>query len=360
MQTRVLFVTRKFPPAVGGMETLAAHTARGLAHLTREPIVIRLGRSQKNLWWFLPYAALRTAVSLQRRAVTHVVCGDAVTYLALRPVLRPRRARYVVMVMGLDLTFPNAIYQRLLRRWLPRADRVVAISDATADAARRAGVPPDRVHVVRLGVESPDAGPEQRAAARARICRRLGLDPSTFILLTLGRLIRRKGVRWFVDAVLPQLPSNSVYLVAGGGPEHETIAEAALAAGTADRVRLLGRVDDTLRDDLLTGADVFVMPNVPVDGDMEGFGLVAIEAALRGTPVVASRLEGIRDAVSDGVTGFLCDPLDAAGYIERLTECARDRARLTDAGARFQSAARATYGLDAFVVNLRSALGLTA
>src|SRR5688572_11600966 len=110
MQTRVLFVTRKYPPAVGGMETLAAHTAGGLARLTRQPIVIRLGRSQKNLWWFLPYAALRTAVSLQRRAVTHVVCGDAVTYLALRPVLRPRRARSVVMVMGLDLTFPNPIY----------------------------------------------------------------------------------------------------------------------------------------------------------------------------------------------------------------------------------------------------------
>jgi glycosyltransferase involved in cell wall biosynthesis len=340
------------------METLAAGVYRGLEQATARPMLIHLGRSQRNLWWFLPYAAARTAALRRRRDITHVICGDAITYMAMRPALRGNDPRTYVMVMGLDLTFPNTAYQRVLHRSLPHAYRVVAISDASRDAAIRAGVAPDRIRVLRPGVEAPERTPEERIAARERLCHRLRLDPSAFIALTLGRLIRRKGVRWFAETVLPELPVDVVYLVAGDGPERDAIAEAAAGAGVAHRVRLLGGVDDGTREELLTGADLLVMPNVPVSGDMEGFGLVAVEAALRGTPVLASRLEGIRDAVRDDVTGFLCEPLDVSDYVDRITAFVKDRPRLIDSAARFQVAARASYGFDVMVREMRSSFEL--
>jgi glycosyltransferase involved in cell wall biosynthesis len=151
-----------------------------------------------------------------------------------------------------------------------------------------------------------------------------------------------------------------VYLVAGTGPDLEEVARAAASAGVSERVGLLGRVDESFREDLLAGVDLFAVPNVPVPGDMEGFGLVAIEAAMRGTPVLASRLEGLRDAVTDGVTGFTCEPEDAACYIERITALAKNRQELEASAVRFQSAAREMYGVDTMIRNMPAAFDLDA
>ena len=122
------------------------------------------------------------------------------------------------------------------------------------------------------------------------------------------------GGAWFVAEVLPRLAADVAYVIVGEGPEREAILSAAAAAGVADRVRLTGRLDDCDLAAAYAAADLFVMPNVPVPGDMEGFGLVALEAASAGLPVVASRLEGISEAVRDGRNGTLVLPLDAAGH----------------------------------------------
>jgi glycosyltransferase involved in cell wall biosynthesis len=140
-----------------------------------------------------------------------------------------------------------------------------------------------------------------------------------------------------VDAVLPRLPSTVEYLVAGAGPDHDEIQRAAVRRGVRERVHLLGAVDDDLREVVMLGADVFVQSNVPVPGDMEGFGLVAIEAAVRGTPVVASGIEGIRDAVVDGQTGILVAPGDAEAWtaaLEHLLGDSSERRALGDAARR--------------------------
>jgi phosphatidylinositol alpha-1,6-mannosyltransferase len=119
--------------------------------------------------------------------------------------------------------------------------------------------------------------------------------------------------------VLPLLPNDVVYVVAGEGPEREAIEAAARRASADERVVLTGRVSEEEVRGLYRRADVFVMPNVPVAGDVEGFGLVALEAAVEGLPVVASRLEGIPDAVRDGLNGTLVEPLDPRAFAERLT-----------------------------------------
>jgi len=83
-----------------------------------------------------------------------------------------------------------------------------------------------------------------------------------------------------------------------------------------------------------------------VPGDMEGFGLVTVEAAMRGTPVVAAGLEGILDAVVDGKTGTLLPPGDADAWVARLTEMLADRAGLAEAGRRASTESRARYSED--------------
>jgi glycosyltransferase involved in cell wall biosynthesis len=117
-------------------------------------------------------------------------------------------------------------------------------------------------------------------------------------------------------------------------------------------------VDDEDRELLLKGADLFVQPNIPVSGDIEGFGLVTVEAAMRGLPVVASELEGIAEAVVDGVTGLLLPPADTEAWIAALTDLVADRARLAGLGGTYQHAARQRYSERAMGEELVELLGI--
>jgi len=262
--------------------------------------------------------------------------------------------------MGLDLTYRNRLYRAVVHRVLCRAPRVLAISAATAEAARSFGIPAERVGVVRLGVTSPEVTEEDQRAAAKELRQRYDLPNEAVVLLTLGRLVPRKGARWFVAHVLADLPAHAIYILAGDGPEREGIQAAAASAGVTDRVRLLGRVDDEEREILLRGADVFVQPNVPVPGDMEGFGLVAVEAAMRGTATIASGIEGLRDAVVDGETGILLPAADSAAWVARLREMCADLDELARTGTRFQQRARELYGEDEMARQLMAELSRLA
>ena len=81
---------------------------------------------------------------------------------------------------------------------------------------------------------------------------------------------------------------------------------------------LFGEISNKFRNVLYNAADMFIMPNITVPGDMEGFGIVALEAGSCGLPVIAADIEGIRDAVIDGKTGFLIEEEDAEGFLERI------------------------------------------
>jgi glycosyltransferase involved in cell wall biosynthesis len=156
------------------------------------------------------------------------------------------------------------------------------------------------------------------------------------VLLTVGRLVERKGVCWFIDKVLPELGSSYVYLVAGDGPERGRAQRIVEQRGLREQVHLLGKVTDRDLEALYRTADVFVMPNVPVPGTMEGFGLVALEAASAGVPVVASDLEGIRDAVVDGETGVLVESGNVAAFVDAIKRAqAMPREQVASATAAF-------------------------
>jgi phosphatidylinositol alpha-1,6-mannosyltransferase len=340
------------------METLAEGVWRSLVAVDPQARLVALGRSNRNLLWWLPWALLRSAALLRRRQVGLVLTGDALTYAVLAPLLRVFRVPNATMVMGLDLTYESRLYRAIVHRALRKAPSVIAISAATAERAVEFGVSRDRVSVLRLGVQAPVVTAADRRAARAAVHARLGLEPDAIVLLTIGRLVRRKGAQWFVANVVPGLPASVHYVVAGDGADADVVRQRVADGGLQARVHVLGSVDDEVREELMRGADIVVQPNIRVPGDMEGFGLVTIEAAMRGAPVVASDLEGIKDAVVDGVTGVLVPPEDAGQWVATLTRLLADPEELEAMAARFQQATIDRYGEAAMAAGLQEILQL--
>jgi phosphatidylinositol alpha-1,6-mannosyltransferase len=355
---RVLFLTRRFPPTAGGMQTLAADVDAALRARGSVELVALRRASLAHLAWFLPWAMLRTAISLIRGNVECVVCGDAIVWVAVSSVARLARVRSSVMALGLDLTHPNPLYQRLVRRTLPRADRVVAISKATEALAAALGVDPSRIAVVHPGVRVPEVTVADRTARREELLHKFGLDPDALILVSLGRLVRRKGVAWFVEHVVPALPDNVIYLIAGEGPMHAEIEAAAARLASPEKVRILGPVEDEERERLLTGCDISVMPIVVVPGDIEGFGLVAVESACRGAVVIASAIQGLLEALTDGVTGILVDAERADGFVSAISRLGSDRAELGRLSSEYQRNAVERNAVERMARDLPGALGL--
>ncbi len=338
--TRPVYITRRFPPSVGGQETLAATVWRTLSSAAPDSVLVAHTRAGRGFLTWLPRALTRMTWLIAFRRVDLVLTGDAVMQVTAWPLLRLLRSPSASMVHGLDLTYRNRAYQAIVPRALRHASVVIANSAATAGVLRELGVDPARIRVVHPAIEAPDVDPPRRARARSQLNLQLELATGDVVLLTLGRLVRRKGVVWFVTNVLPRLPDNTTYVVAGTGEEESRVRAAVGELGLEKRVRLLGGVSDELREVLLLGADLFVQPNIPVRDDMEGFGLVAVEAATRGLFVIASELEGLAEAVVDGRTGLLLPPGDATAWVEALVRLTNDRAALARMGREAQEMAR--------------------
>lgn len=319
---RLWFVTRKYPPAIGGMEEMSYQAARQLAR-RRHTTVLSWGHSQVWLPLFVTYAAVRLLAGLLSRRVSILLLGDPVLAILARLAAR-FGVRVLCFVHGLDVTWPSAAYQTYLGAFFwGRMDAYVCNSHATAERVRAHGVPGDCVFVVPVGVE-------RRDGARAEMVEG---DP---LLLFIGRLIPRKGAAWFVRDVLPGMthafPTLRL-LIVGEGPERAAVESAARENGVSDRVAYAGAVDEQAKWSLLARCDAVIVPNVPIPGDFEGFGIVAIEAGAAGKPVFAADLEGLRDAVTDGVNGWRLPPRDAAAWQRALGLRLADRHLLEARGA---------------------------
>jgi phosphatidyl-myo-inositol dimannoside synthase len=356
---RVLFITRRFPPTVGGMETLAADVDTALRARGNVELVALRTASLRHLAWFLPWAVVRTALALMLGRIERIVCGDAIVWAPVSVVARLAGAKSSVMVLGLDLTYPNPVYQRLVHWSLPRADRVVAISSVTESAAAGHGVERSRLTVVHPGVRAPVVTAADRARRRDELLQEFALDSESLILVSLGRLVRRKGVAWFVEHVTPKLPDNAVHLIAGEGPMRAEIDARVARLASPERVRILGPVDDDERERLLTGCDISVMPNITVAGDIEGFGLVAVESACRGAVVIASALQGLLEALTDGVTGILVEAEQPEGFVSAISRLESDRTELGRLSSVFQNNARERNSVERMMRDLPAALGLS-
>jgi phosphatidylinositol alpha-1,6-mannosyltransferase len=202
---------------------------------------------------------------------------------------------------------------------------VIVNSRFTAAAAIRHGAAPDLVRVVHPVV---DASRFDCRRSGLEIRKRYRLDGRQ-VLLTVGRLVPRKGH----DTVLRALPEllrqvpEAHYLVVGEGPERDKLEAYATELGLIDRVTFTGHVRDEALPSYYSAADLFVMVSRerPELGDIEGFGIVYLEASAAGRAVVAGRSGGVPDAVEDGISGILVEPDDPHRLAETLGRLLQDR-----------------------------------
>lgn len=335
---KILLVTRNLPPLVGGMERLNWHMADELSkHADVKVIGPRGSAGQKPenvqaveaplkpLPLFLVIAFIKGLwITLSWRPDT-ILAGSGLTAPIAWLLAKLSRAKSAAYLHGFDISVDHAVYKRIWRPTFKRLDHVIVNSSPTRQLAIDAGVNEDKLCVVFPGVSLPSK--PQPAELIAAFRSKNGLDEKR-ILLSVGRLTTRKGLREFVELSLPaivQAEPDATLVVVGEAPRNslgadvqsiESIQQRAKQSGVEKYIKFLGVItDQTLLATVYEAADVHIFPVRHIEGDPEGFGMVAIEAAAHGLPTAAFATGGIVDAVRHGQSGYLAN----SGNYDELT-----------------------------------------
>lgn len=242
--------------------------------------------------------------------------------------------RVVCHAHGNDLFGPqtvDAVTRFLHRRGERYVSRYVAVSDWTGRRLTERGVESSAVEVIPNGVDAARFRNAQADGLRAD----LGVPDDAFLLLTVARLVPRKGHRLVLDALRDL--DGAAYAVVGTGPEAERLKRAAAEAGVADRVVFTGYVPDDTLPRYYRACDAYVMPSrhLSANRSVEGFGLSFLEANAAGRVVIGTRTGGIPTAIRHEETGLLCEPTarSVADAVRRVMGDSALRARM-EANAR--------------------------
>ena len=316
-QTRILFLARRYPPSVGGVQT---HCYRLYTQLsTTHPVkLVALGRqSLLHLLWFLPYAFVYSFLAVLLRRYDVIYFSDGVVGF-FAPILRPfSRARFVITIYGLELTYKNPVARRLMRLGARACDRVAVISQITRDITAQAGVNPDKIVIIYVGVEPLSLSDERCAQLRQQfeeqhnLC--FGRDR---LLLNFSRMIPRKGIVPFVERGLPLLQEDIRLIISDHGDERQRLLETRQRLGLQDRILTLGRADDEIIAMLRQSADLFIMPNIAIPNDVEGYGMANLECMYSGLPAVAFAVDALVESNREG--GYLIDPENYQAFADHI------------------------------------------
>lgn len=375
----ILVITWNYPPRQGGMEQLLASVCGGLSQLRRVSVITAhadqnyaagnetvLRPAAPGLVRFFLFAFAKGAALLRGDRTVQVVFGGSVLVTPIVLLLaRWFGRRAVLQAHGLDLIYRSWIYQLCVVRWLRYTDRVIANSRHTAQLAERKGVPPDVIAVIPPGVDCQRFEVVENAEALKQARGLAGRK----IILFVGRLARRKGVGEFIERSLihlvKQLP-EVCFVIAGANPG-ESLTHRDDVAGAirqsierhelASHVRLLGAVSDAELAALYALCDVLVLPVLDLDSDVEGFGMVALEAAAAGKPVVATRCGGIPDAIEDGQSGILVEPGNYPALTAALVSLLTDSTMAKAMGERGRRRASEEFSWARIVARYDAALG---
>ena len=368
--TRHLLVTNDFPPKVGGIQNylwelwrrlppddVVVHTTpyRGSATFdAQQPFTVIRSREP----WLLPGPHLVRRVN--RLAKHHdadlVVIDPALPAGLVGPRLD---LPYAVVVHGAEVAIPGRLpgVRRLLRNVLDSAAGVIAAGGYPALECERALGRHLPAFVIPPGVDIERFRPASRSE-RGLLRSRLGLRPEAPTVVSVSRLVPRKGMDTLVQAaaLLAARGRDLQVVIAGDGRDRGRLRS--LAARTGAPVRLVGRLGDDDVAALLGCADVFAMLcRTRWRGlEQEGFGIVYLEAAAAGVPQVAGRSGGAHEAVADGETGLVLDPATPGAAAEAIGALLDDGERRTEMGAAARQRAATAFSYDLLAGQLRRAI----
>jgi len=333
---RILYVSHLHPPEnapldnMGGMQRVSMQLIDELS--TREDIEIKTiiqhapwkGIEVKTAF-FLTKLVFKLPKIVKEFKPDVILFSSMVTASLAKFCRNKIDVPMVTINHGHDVKLSIGIYQNFVPKVFEALDGVISVSEATRQECIKRGMSPEKGVALPNGFDMSDfKDVPDKAEGRKKIEEAFSVDLSEkSLLLTVGRQVKRKGHEWFITEVLPKIKSEVVYLVIGAGPEHDRLKEIVSTSNLQEKVLMVGKQPDEVLKDAYAGADIFIMPNIPIPGDMEGFGIVLLEANLAGTPAVAADLEGIKDVIENGKNGFKIAVRDAenfSGHIDSLIE----------------------------------------
>jgi phosphatidylinositol alpha-1,6-mannosyltransferase len=366
-----LLVTNDFPPKLGGIQSYLWELWRRLdpASFT----VLTTPYEGAASWDAAqPFRVVRTSerVLLPTRGLARridALAGDVgASLVVLDPalpvgLLGPRLARpYGLVLHGAEVTVPGRLpgTRALLARVLRGASEVIAAGGYPAAEGERAAARSLPVTIVPPGVDTDRFVPlvaEQRAKARMLF----DLPDDARVVVSLSRLVPRKGMDVLVEAAARLAPERPDLVVAIGGSGRDRGRLDRLIAGTGAPVRLLGRVPEPDLPALYGCADVYAMVcrNRWAGLEQEGFGIVFLEAAACGVPQIAGTSGGAAEAVADGATGLVVrSPGDSGAVAAAVASLLDDPARRDRLGAAARARAVGEFDYDVLAGRLAAVL----
>ena len=348
----ILVISHKYPPSIGGMQKQCFELVKGLEKNHKvHHLIHRHGTSKLG---FLLFVSFRARSILKRYPnIDLVYANDGLMAFFLTPLYWMTKKPITVTIHGLDVVFPLGFYQKWVRKYLNKSAAIIAVSDGTTDEIRQREVDPERVFTVKNGFDPDIKTLKPDGNYKERLAQKLGVNfEGKKVLVSIGRSVKRKGFSWMVSEIIPHL-KDVVYIIIGptlgdyevvrrmekllpkslfntlvlleGKPLDEiTVHENIGALKLDDRVFHVSDLDDDEVAQTLMLADLFVMPNLSVPGDYEGFGLVALEAVMSGTLSVASRVDGIPSAITADKNGILLEPGNVDQWLATLRELLAD------------------------------------
>lgn len=327
-----LLVTNDYPPKVGGIQSYLWELWRRMD--TNRFAVVTTPHSDSHKFDQSQNYPIRrydrfwlTATGHAKKFITEAIRDYGAKALVIDPAF-PLAAlgpglglKYAVMIHGAEAVIPAKIPgpSWALRRAISNAEMVITssryalkeVEEKVPTIAQSKYIPPG-VDVSRFQVQNP----EQRAATR----KKLGLDPDAKLIVSVSRLVRRKGFDTLIRCakVLQQRHRNLQVVIGGTGRDDRRLRT--LAAQLQAPVKFIGFVPDAELSELYGCADVSTMlcRDQWFGLEQEGFGIVFLEAQAAGSPVVAGRSGGSSEAVRDGYGGYVVDPTDVGSVVEKL------------------------------------------
>ena len=297
-----------------------------------ETRIIANKKGKNFLPLFLPWATLKSLFILPNYDV--VLFGDGV----LAPLgiflkfFYPKKG-FVSIIHGLDITFAynrsflGKIFRAVNIPAQKRMNKLIMVGNETIRQAVKIGIPEEKCVFIPNGLDVDEICASHTRADLEKLMN-MNLEGKK-VLFRGGRIVKHKGVEWFIRNVMPKLPENYILVAAGGavaaktagdGNNYPNCIKAVKELKLENRVKFfinLPRKDIKI---LFNVCDVFIQPNIKVPGSLEGFGITAIEGAACQRVVLASNIEGLKDAIKDGENGILLESGNAEMWANKIKE----------------------------------------
>jgi len=315
--TRILFLARRYPPSIGGIETHCYELHERLKLRASVRLVALRKNSLLHLVWFLPYCIWTTFWAVLLRRVDVVYFADGVAGF-IAPLVRPfGPARFCITIYGLEMTYKNPFARFLMQNGAKTCDDVAVISENTKSITANSGISQKKLSIIHLGVEPQAYNTSRIDSIREKFEKQFSIDfKKDRVLFMFGRQVRRKGMAEFIEFGMPLLDSDIKLIVGGTGIEAKRILAAREANDLTERVIIMGSMPDDQLAMFRHNCDLFLMPNIQIPNDVEGFGQTQLECMHAGMPVIAFAVDALTESIKEG--GFLIEPNNYAAFINQI------------------------------------------